>query len=415
MIDSKLLRLNFASLKERVLSKDPSYPVDLLKELHDNYSKSNFYLEGLLYKLNSLSDQVKKFGMTMDLKEETLSLKKEIERSKIITDGLYLRFNDLILRCPNIPDDSLPIGDKSNNVVIKEFGKKPAKSIMLNHVGLLEKDNSNIFEKGSCVSGSGFLFYDSYLTKLIYDLCAIFITHNESYGFTPILPPYLLSKKVLTNSGNFPKFVDDVYKVESEDLYLLPTAEVAISSYHANSILKKEILPLRYCSWTDCFRREAGGYGAQERGLIRIHQFHKVEIFSFCLPEKSKEEHEYMLDCAESLLKKFDIHYRVSLLATQDSSFSASKTYDIEVWLPGQKEYKEVSSVSLCTDFQARRGNIRYKDSSLNKNRFVHMLNASSLAVPRLMVALLETYQNDKGRIDYGKISNLISNIKSKY
>jgi seryl-tRNA synthetase len=203
----------------------------------------------------------------------------------------------------------------------------------------------------------------------------------------------------LTVASNFPKFRDQVYAVPEDGLFLTPTSEVNLSNLYRDKILSAEQLPIRMTSWTSCFRREAGGYGATERGLIRIHQFEKLELYTICEPEKSFQELDRMIACAESILKKLDLHYRISLLAAQDCSFPSAKTYDIEVWMPGQGAYYEVSSCSNCTDFQSRRGKIRYKAKEGDKAHLVHTLNASSLALPRLMVALMETYQQADGSI----------------
>ena len=214
----------------------------------------------------------------------------------------------------------------------------------------------------------------------------------------------MVNEKALTNSGNLPKFRGDFYSMPDDGLSLIPTAEVSLTNIHANQILELQRLPIRYTAWTSCFRREAGSYGAEERGLIRIHQFEKVELYSICEPEKSNEELELMTSCAQDLLKQLGLHYRVSLLAAQDCSFSSSKTFDIEIWLPGQKAFYEVSSCSNCTDFQARRAKIRYREENKTKPTLVHTLNGSSLALPRLMVALMEQYQQKDGSIVLPKV-----------
>ncbi len=200
-------------------------------------------------------------------------------------------------------------------------------------------------------------------------------------------------------SGNFFRFVDDVYHITDEDLYLTPTSEVNLTSIYRDHILMADQLPVRMTAWTSCFRKEAGGYGAQERGLIRLHQFDKAEIYVLCEPDEAPLEQDKMLATAEELLQTLGLHYRVSLLASQDCSFSSAKTYDIEIWLPGQGVYKEISSISNCTDFQARRSEIRYKEHPADKTKLVYTLNGSSLALPRLLVALMETYQQENGSI----------------
>jgi seryl-tRNA synthetase len=225
------------------------------------------------------------------------------------------------------------------------------------------------------------------------------LKNNVKYGFEPILPPYLVTEKALYNSGNLPKFRGDYYEIPAHNLCLIPTAEVSLTNMYANKILQTKQLPLRMTAWTSCFRSEAGAYGALERGLIRIHQFEKCELYSICEPETSNKELDMMVSCGENILQMLGLHYRISLLATQDCSFPSAKTLDIEVWLPGQQQYYEVSSCSNCTDFQSRRAQIRYRSNNDEKPKLVHTLNASSLALPRLMVALMETYQQIDGSI----------------
>lgn len=275
----------------------------------------------------------------------------------------------------------------------KQFDFEPK-----HHVDLNEKLNWFDFKKVTDITGSNFVLYKDMGVKLIYALTRLMIKNNVVYGYKPVMPPLLARKEALVNSGNLPKFAGDFYETQDE-LCLIPTAEVSLTNLHAKEILPVDELPLRYAAWTSCFRKEAGGYGATDRGLIRIHQFEKVEIYAITEPEKSNEEHERMLACSKKLLDELGLHYQVSLLAAQDCSFASSKTYDIEVWLPGQKEYYEVSSCSNCTDFQARRAKIRYRGSSVAKPKLVHTLNSSSLALPRLMVALMETYQQADGNI----------------
>jgi seryl-tRNA synthetase len=229
------------------------------------------------------------------------------------------------------------------------------------------------------------------------------IKNNVKYGYEPIIPPFLVNEQALINSGNLPKFKGDFYEITDDQLCLIPTAEVSLTNIHANQILDENNLPKKYTAWTSCFRREAGGYGTGERGLIRIHQFEKVEIYTICKPENSNNELDKMLACAEDLLQQLGLCYQVSLLAAQDCSFSSSKTYDIEVWLPGQQKFYEISSCSNCTDFQARRAKIRYRNGD-GKPVLAHTLNGSSLALPRLMIALMEQYQQKDGSIDLPQI-----------
>jgi seryl-tRNA synthetase len=252
-------------------------------------------------------------------------------------------------------------------------------------------------EAAAQMTGSQFVFYKSPAVNLIYALTRMMLKNNKHCGYEPVLPPYLVNEKSLENASNFPKFKDQVYKINDEDLYLTPTSEVNLTNYYRDHIFNSSDLPIRMTAWTSCFRREAGSYGAQERGLIRIHQFEKVELYAICKPEDAEQEQLKMLQAAENILTKLGLHYRISLLAAQDCSFASNKTFDLEVWMPGQNAYYEVSSCSNCTDFQARRTGLRYKDDK--KNQLVNTLNCSSLALPRLIVALMETYQQADGSI----------------
>ncbi len=309
-------------------------------------------------------------------------------------------FKSLYLHCPNIPIELLPIGGKEANKVVQVYGKKPVFDFEpANHVELGKKLGWFDFEAAVRMTGAGFVLYKGEAVKLIYALTRLMLKNNNAHGFELIMPPYMINYKSLETASNFPRFQGEVYAVQEEDLYLTPTAEVNLTNLYRDTIFSPEQLPVRMTSWTSCFRREAGGYGAHERGLIRIHEFEKVELYSIVKPEDSNQELESMRVCAESILQTLGLHYRVSLLATQDCSFASAKTYDLEVWMPGQQAYYEVSSCSNCTDFQARRGAMRFRRSSTSKPELVHTLNASSLALPRLMVALMETYQQKDGTI----------------
>jgi len=270
--------------------------------------------------------------------------------------------------------------------------------LVKNHLALGNALGWFDFPTASKITGSNFALYKGKAVELMYALTRLMIRNNVKHGFEPMLPPYMVNTKSLEGSGQLPKFADGVYKIQDEDLYMIPTSEVSLLNYYRDTIFNQTELPRRLTSWTSCFRREAGTYGSAEKGLIRIHQFEKVELVSFTKPEESYQELERMLACAEDILQQLGLHYRVMLLAAQDSSFQSAKTYDLEVWMPGQKSYYEVSSLSNCTDFQSRRAKIRYRQAE-GKNEYVHTLNASSLALPRLMVALMETYQQPDGTI----------------
>ncbi len=399
MIDLTLLKENTAHLKELILRKEPNFPVDKLIE-HDLAVRTlRIDVENLRKEKNSLA-ALGPQGLTPEVREKSISIGKALKAKEAELEAREKELNTLWLTCPNIPNPDLPIGNKESNKVVRTIGKKPTHSFPIkNHLELNEKNKWFDMDIAASMSGSGFVLYRNMGTKIIYALTRLMLKNNVSHGFEPILPPYLITEKGLYNSSNLPKFAGDFYKIVDENLCLIPTAEVSLTNIFADKILSAEQLPMRMTSWTSCFRREAGTYGATERGLIRIHQFEKVEIYSICEPEKSYEELEHMVACAEKILQQLGLHYQVSMLATQDCSFASAKTFDIEVWLPGQGRYYEVSSCSNCTDFQARRSHIRYRKATDTKPQLAHTLNASSLALPRLMIALMENYQQEDGSI----------------
>lgn len=399
MIDLARLREEPAKIKELILRKEPTFDVDLLITLDQEVKSLKGTIEQLRKDKNDLAAQGAK-GITPELREKGIELGKKIKTQETLLEEKDKTFNDLLLSCPNIPQEDLPLGNKEANKPIKVVGsKKDFAFTPKNHVELNEQAQWFDFQTAATMSGAQFALYRGNGVKVIYALTRLMLKNNARQGFEPILPPYLVTEKALYNSGNLPKFRGDYYEIPAHGLCLIPTSEVSLTNMYANKILATNQLPLRMTAWTSCFRSEAGTYGALERGLIRIHQFEKCELYSLCEPEKSNAELDMMVACGESILQMLGLHYRVSLLATQDCSFSSSKTYDIEVWLPGQQQYYEVSSCSNCTDFQARRAQIRYRSSNDEKPKLVHSLNASSLALPRLMVALMETYQQANGSI----------------
>jgi len=309
-------------------------------------------------------------------------------------------FSNVLLSCPNILHQDVPVGDKENNQEVKMVGEKPTFTFdVKDHVQLGTDLDWLDFAGATKMTAGNFALYKGDGVRLLYSLTQLMIKNNIKHGFDPILPPYLVNTVSMTTSGQLPKFADGVYKVEGEDLYLTPTSEVNLLNYYRDTIFTAQELPKRLTAWTSCFRREAGNYGHAERGLIRIHQFEKVELVSVTKPEQSEKELDRMIACAEDILQQLGLHYKIMLLAAGDTAFQSHKTYDIEVWMPGQKSYYEVSSASNCIDFQARRGKIRYREQEGAKTIYTHTLNASSLALPRLMVAILETYQQENGSV----------------
>lgn len=310
-------------------------------------------------------------------------------------NSLEAEMNAILMTVPNIPDKSVPVGkDESANPEVRKWGKpeKTSKAVKP-HYEVAERLID--FERGSKLSGHRFVFLKGLAARLERSLFSFMMDLQAMNGYTEILPPYMVTSKTMTGTGQLPKFSEELYKCEGEDLWLIPTAEVPVTNLFAGEILKEEQLPMSFCAYSACFRREAGSYQKDIKGIMRQHQFNKVELVKFTKPEESFSELEKLTKDAESVLKKLELPYRVIELCTGDLGFAAAKTYDIEVWLPSQDKYREISSCSNCTDFQSRRANIRYWRAG--KPEFVHTLNGSGIAVGRTMIAIMENYQDENG------------------
>jgi seryl-tRNA synthetase len=315
--------------------------------------------------------------------------------------GIDAKLKDILLMIPNLPHASVAVGkEAADNPEVRRFGEPKKFDFPVKpHWELGEKLGILDFPRAAKVSGSGFILYKGAGARLERALINWLLDlHTGEHGYTEVSPPFLINRDAMIGTGQLPKFEEDMYRLRDEDMYLAPTAEVPVANIHREEILREDQLPVNYCAYTPCFRREAGAAGKETRGMIRVHQFDKVEMIKFVKPETSYDELEKLTANAETVLQRLGLHYRVVLLCTGDMGFASAKTYDIEVWAPGQNAYFEVSSCSNCEDFQARRANIRYKDAG-GKNRFVHILNGSGTALARLYVALLETYQQADGNV----------------
>lgn len=404
MIDLNLLREQPELFIASVKKKDPQFDTAELIALDKKMRSVKADVEMLRSRKNELAKQGRE-GLSVELRAQSVELSAQLkQKEKELVDFEYA-FKQLYLTCPNPPHESVPIGTVQDNVVDRYHGTKPMYNFPLkNHVELGEALGWFDFEAATKLAGANFALYKGEGVRLLYALSMFMLKHNNKHGFNYVLPSVLLNEKSLEVTGNFPRFKDQAFSIPEDELFLTPTSEVNLTNIYRDHIIIKKDLPIRMTALTSCFRREGGGYGANERGLIRMRQFEKVELVSICSPEDSWDEHERMLACAEGILQALGLHYRILILATQDMSFSSAKTYDIEVWCPGQNEYKEIASVSNCTDFQARRGMIRFKDKQDDKTQLVHTLNGSSLALPRLMVALIETYQQSDGSIKFPEV-----------
>ena len=353
-------------------------------------------------KINQQISELKKSKKdSNDLIDQMKTLSKEIKNYDLEISNINIEINQILKWIPNPPHKSVPIGnDSSNNKVVKIWGEKPKFDFKpKNHIEIATTNNLINFVAGSKISGSGFPLYTDQGARLERCLINFMIDHNVQKGYKEMFVPFLALEKSLYGTGQLPKLEEDMYFINKDDLYLIPTAEVPLTNIHRDEILNINDLPIKYTSYSPCFRREAGSYGKETRGLLRVHQFNKVEMVKFVHPDESYAELENLLADAESILQTLGLHYRVLSLCSGDLSFAASKCYDIEVWSPSENEWLEVSSCSNFESFQAKRSKIKYKENS-KKAEFVHTLNGSGLATPRLMVSLLETYQNKNGFIN---------------
>ena len=406
MLDLKFIRNNPDKVKEAVKNKNEKVNIDEILELDAKRRDLTFEGDNLKNKRNEISKEVgklKKEGQDATiLMEEVKGISDKI---KIIDDQIKEideKLSQLLLWVPNVPHHTTPIGkDEKDNEIIKEWGEKKSFTFEpKDHLELGEMLGILDMKRGSKISGSGFAVFSGLGARLERALINFMIdVHVEKHGYEEIFPPFLVNRQTMTGTGQLPKLEEDMYCIAADDLFLIPTAEVPVTNIYSGEILDAKDLPIYKVAYTPCFRREAGSYGKETRGLTRVHQFDKVEMVKFTLPETSYDEHEKLLQNAEEILQILGLSYCVKILCTGDLSFSGAKCYDIEVWTPGAKKYLEVSSCSNFEDFQARRANIRFKRDRDSKPEFVHTLNASGLALPRTVIALLETYQQPDGSI----------------
>lgn len=402
MLDLKEVAKNFEAVVERL--KTRSGTLDLSKfqssfaerkklyvELEQNQASKNKTQETL----KTDPSKAKELGPAM--KELGKVIKDQEAKLKAIEDELMAA----MMMVPNVPHESVPVGaDETGNQVVKTWGEKPNFLFTpKQHFELGEKLGMLDFERGVKVSGPRFAFSKGALARLERALVSFMIDEHVARGYTELLPPYLVSRESMTGTGQLPKFEDDAFKtVTGRELFLIPTAEVPVTNFHADEILEGP-LPVKYVAFSPCFRAEAGAAGKDTRGLIRMHQFHKVEIVKFAHPSNSLAELDALVADASNILEKLGLHHRVSLLCTGDMGFASQKTFDLEVWLPGQAAFREISSCSNFSDFQARRAKIRFRPAPGEKPQLVHTLNGSGLAVGRTVVAILENYQREDGTV----------------
>lgn len=411
MLDIKLIRKDWKAAEKRLQTKDPSVSLKEIVDLDEEIRKIKTEVETQKAKRNEASQKIgdikREKGDPTSILAEMVRLAEQIKALDVKLSEKEKTFEDLMARLPNFPLEEIKISpDPKDNVVVKTFKEKPTFDFPFkNHVELNEKLDLFDFKRGAKISGSGWPIYKNWGARLEWALLNYMISVHLKNGFMQWIPPIAVREETVYQSGQLPKFQNQQFRIKDEDfnLYLIPTAEVPLNGLHSDENLTEDELPLKYIAYTPCFRREAGAAGSQERGLIRMHQFNKVEMFIFSHPDHSASQFEAMLNSAEEVLQGLDLHYRNMLLVTGDMSFASTKTIDIEVWLPGQNRYYEVSSVSNCTDFQSRRSNCRFKNKE-GKYDFVHTLNGSGLATSRLMVAILENNQQPDGSVIIPKV-----------
>ncbi|MEI8377832.1 MAG: serine--tRNA ligase [bacterium] len=403
MLDIKLIRENPEEINELLKRRNSALSIDEVLKIDEQRRQIQVQADDLRSQRKTISNEIgalKKQGQdTSSIEAQVREMGDKIKEFEEKENELNETQKNLLLNIPNTPENDTPIGsDETSNVVIKVVGE-PKTSSAKPHWDMVEEKGLVDFERGVKISQSRFSLYTGKGAALERAIINFFLDiHTNQHGYTEIMPPLMVNAMAMTGTGQLPKFKEDMYKCEEEDLYLIPTAEVPVTNIYANEILREEDLPKYMVSYTPCFRREAGSAGKDTRGLIRLHQFNKVELVKLCTPETSTDEHEKLTQNAEKMLEMLELPYRRVQLCTGDIGFSAQKCYDLEVWMPSYNAYKEISSCSNFGDYQARRANIKYKKEG-EKPQFVHTINGSGLAVGRTFAAIIENCQQTDGSI----------------
>ncbi|MGW8160510.1 MAG: serine--tRNA ligase [Desulfoprunum sp.] len=411
MLELRFIRENLDLVKEKTARRGQA--PDMLEQFADLDQRRLTFLaevEGLKNRRNTVSKEISVLkreqgdgaaqadALIVEMRDANQRIKDLDQELALIEEQLQ----NIVMAIPNLCDDSVPIGrNESDNVEIRTWGTKPAFCFTPKpHWELGEQLGILDFDRAAKLAGARFALLTGFASRLERALINFMLDlHTQRHGYTEVLPPFMANTASLTATGQLPKFAEDLFKIDNWDLYLIPTAEVPVTNIHRDETLEERDLPLCYTAYTPCFRSEAGSYGRDTRGLIRQHQFDKVELVKFTTPDTSMPELEKLLNDAEEVLQLLGLHYRVVSLCSGDLGFSSAKTYDIEVWLPGQQTYREISSCSNFLDFQARRGSIRYRPDGQKKSGLVHTLNGSGLAIGRTLLAILESYQQENGSI----------------
>lgn len=409
MYDLKQLRDNLDHIRTSLGRRGSDVPWADIQTLSDERRAVTTQVEQLRYELNKGSEEVARLRRAKEPAEEAMAAMKRL--GDRIKDGegtlrkVEEALTDVVLRIPNLPHASVPVGaDASENVQVRRWGAVPSFSSPKPHWEIGENLGIVDFDRAAKIAGARFSVMTGAGARLERALINYMLDrHTTQHGYQEVIPPLMVNRPAMTGTGQLPKFEEDLFRLRDEEYFLIPTAEVPVTNLHREEILGGDRLPLRYTAYTPCFRREAGSYGKDTRGLIRLHQFNKVELVAFSTPDRSYEELERLTGHAESILQGLNLPYRVITLCTGDMGFSAAKTYDLEVWLPSQQQYREISSCSNFESFQARRAGIKYRPIGGKKEAktdFVHTLNGSGLAVGRTLVAILENFQQPDGSVE---------------
>lgn len=406
MLEIKFVRNNLSVIQKALLDRGETLSLQIFKENDERRRTILSQIEALRHRRNTVSQRIaemKRDGQdTEELVQDMRAVSTRIKALQTSLTEAEDAIQEILLTIPNIPHESVPVGkDESDNPVVKQIGNRPEFDFdpqphwtIGSELGILD------FERASKITGSRFPLYFGAGARLERALINLMLdVHTDEHGYIETLPPFMVNRQSMTHTGQLPKFEEDLFKIEGWDYFLIPTAEVPVTNIHQDEILEEAELPKYYTAYTPCFRSEAGSHGKDTRGLIRQHQFNKVELVKFTTPESSYEELEKLLLNAESILQRLELPYQVVVLCTGDIGFSASKTYDIEVWMPPQGVYREISSCSNFESFQARRGNIRFRRKGKKGTELVHTLNGSGLAVGRCVAAILENYQQADGTV----------------
>ena len=406
MLDMKLIREKPDEVRKAIRAKNTDIDLDMLLELDKKKRNLLREVEKLRSEKNEISTQIgqmlKKKVNAKDLIDKNKAISQKISDFIPEMEDISNRLHNILMSIPNIPHNDVPIGkDGSSNQLVKEWGQVPEFDFKpKDHIEILESLGMMNFKMAGKISSSGFALYLGQGARLERALINFMLDlHTKEHHYTEVFPPFLVNRASMEGTGQLPKLESDMYCLKEDDLFLIPTAEVPLTNMYRDYLFKEEDLPCRLTAFSGCFRREAGSYGKDTKGLQRVHQFNKVELVKFVKPERSYDELESLLKDAETVLQRLQLPYRVQLLSSGDMSFAAAKCYDIEVWAPGMAKWLEVSSCSNFEDFQARRARIKFADTNKKESNFVHTLNGSGLALPRFVIALVENYQLADGSI----------------